>query len=278
MPCLEDNRQIVYDTGVNQDYWYKQTKEKPLFPDMLWSRPENRLHAGKLLIIGGNGYEFKAPANAYGDALQAGIGNAKVLLPDSMHKVVKDIFPEAEFAPSTPSGSFARQTLALALDLAEWADGVLLAGDLGHNSETAIFLESLAEKYHGPLILAGDAVDYCLGPRADCLTRDTTVAVITTAQLQKLAVAARYPVAFTSDMDLLQMVSTLHDFTATYPLHIMTMQGDTLIVASGGQVSTTKSDNAHGGYESATAASAATWLVQHPQKPFQALSTSVFRL
>jgi NAD(P)H-hydrate repair Nnr-like enzyme with NAD(P)H-hydrate dehydratase domain len=242
---------------------------------MQWSRPENRRHAGKLLIVGGNGYEFKAPANAYGDALQAGIGTAKVLLPDSMQKVVHDIFPEAEFAPSTPSGSFARATLAQALELAEWSDGVLLAGDLGHNSETAIFLESLTQKYAGPLVIAKDAVDYCLNAPTGCLTRPDTVAVITVAQLQKLATSAKFPVAFTFEMDLLQLVDALHDFSTQYPLHIITKQLDNLIVASGGQVSTTKLDSPLETWRTHIAASAATWYVQNPGKPFEALTTAV---
>jgi NAD(P)H-hydrate repair Nnr-like enzyme with NAD(P)H-hydrate dehydratase domain len=257
-------------------HWQKQSADTPLFPDLLWSRPENRRLAGKLLIIGGNGYEFKSPANAYGDALQAGIGTAKVLLPDSMQKVVRDIFPEAEFAPSTPSGSFARSTLATALDMAEWADGILLAGDLGRNSETAVFLETLTKKYAGPLVITKDAADYCLNASTGCLTRPDTVAVITIAQLQKLAVAAKFTAAFTFTMDLLQLVSTLSDFTKQYPLHIVTKQLDTMIVASGGQVSTTKMETPLESWRVHTAASAATWLIQNPDKPFEALTTGCF--
>jgi hypothetical protein len=259
---------------MEHTYWQKQSSDKPLFPAMQWSRPENRRHAGKLLIIGGNGYEFKAPANAYGDALQAGIGTAKVLLPDSMQKVVHDIFPEAEFAPSTPSGSFARTALAQALDWARWADGVLLAGDLGHNSETAVFLESFTTKYAGPLVLTKDAADYCLNAPIGCLVRPSTVAVLTIAQLQKLAVAAKFPTAVTSDMDLLQLVSLLHEFTGQYPLHIITKQLDTLIVASAGQVSTTRLETPADAWRTHIAAGAATWFLQNPSKPFEALTTS----
>jgi NAD(P)H-hydrate repair Nnr-like enzyme with NAD(P)H-hydrate dehydratase domain len=260
---------------MDSTFWQKQDASKPLFPDLLWSRPETRRQAGKLLIIGGNGYEFKSPANAYGDALQAGIGNAKVLLPDSMHKVVRDIFPEAEFAPSTPSGSFARASLAQAIDIADWADGVLLAGDLGRNSETAIFLESLTKKYAGPLVITKDAADYCLNTPTGCLTRPTTVAVITIAQLQKLAVAAKFPAAFKFEMDLLQLVEILHEFTGQYPLHIITKQLDTLVVASGGQVSTTRLEAPLDSWRTHTAASAATWLIQNTDKPFEALTTSL---
>ena len=43
---------------MNHDYWHKQTSSKPLFPELIWSRPENRQLAGKLLIIGGNLHGF----------------------------------------------------------------------------------------------------------------------------------------------------------------------------------------------------------------------------
>ena len=39
--------------------------------------------------------------------------------------------------------------LAPLLDLAQWADGVLLAGDIGRNSETTVLLETFMSKYHG---------------------------------------------------------------------------------------------------------------------------------
>ncbi|HSX27740.1 MAG TPA: hypothetical protein VLG25_03070, partial [Patescibacteria group bacterium] len=119
-------------------YWQKQTKDKPLFPDLLWSRPENRAQAGKLLIIGGNAHGFAAPAEAYGQALEAGIGVVRVLLPDAVKAVAKHALETVDFAPSTPSGSFSKKGLAEFISHASWADGVLIAGDLGRNSETAI--------------------------------------------------------------------------------------------------------------------------------------------
>jgi hypothetical protein len=260
---------------MDRTYWHKQTKQQPLFSDLLWSRPENRRLAGKLLIIGGNGYEFKAPANAYGDALEAGIGTAKVLLPDSMQKVVRDIFPEAEFGPTTPSGSFARIALAQALDLASWADGLLLAGDLGHNSETAIFLEGVTGKYDGTIIMTKDAADYCLATPTGCLKRPGTVAVLTIAQLQKLGITAGFTTAFAFEMDMLHMVDALHEFTTTFPLHLIVKHLDTMFVASDGQVSTTKLEDAMDAWRTHTAASAATWIVQNPSKPFEALTTAI---
>ena len=144
---------------MEHTYWLKQGAE-PLFPDILWSRPESKMGAGKLAIIGGNSHGFSAPGIAYGAAQQAGAGVTRVLLPDAVKKVVKGLLPDADFAPSTPSGSFSKQSLSELLQLANWSDCVLLAGDIGRNSETSIVLEDFVHKYTELLVVAQDAVDY----------------------------------------------------------------------------------------------------------------------
>jgi hypothetical protein len=48
--------------------WLKQAQDKPLFADLMWSRPENRIHAGKILIVGGNKFAVTAPAMSYSAA------------------------------------------------------------------------------------------------------------------------------------------------------------------------------------------------------------------
>ena len=69
-------------------YWLRQEQSKPLFPELEWSRPENRLAAGKLLVAGGNAHGFAAPAEAYTAAVKAGAGTVRVLLPDAIRKIV----------------------------------------------------------------------------------------------------------------------------------------------------------------------------------------------
>lgn len=259
-------------------FWHKQTAEKPLFPDLLWSRPESRQARGKLLIIGGNSHGFAAPAAAYAAAEAAGIGTARVLLPDSLRKLMTAVQGStlySEFAPSTPSGSFAKSSLAEWLDQAAWADGVLLAGDLGRNSETAILLESFLKKYTGQLTLTKDATDYALGMPRAVLERPDTLLVITTAGLQKLATAAKFDRPFRLGMDLLQLVENLHLFTQKYSVKIITKHLENMLVATNGQVSTTKLDTDTDLWRVKTAATASTWWLQNPTKPFEALSTSV---
>jgi hypothetical protein len=233
------------------------------------------LHAGKLLIIGGSGYEFKAPANAYGDALNAGIGVARVILPNSMKKVVADIVPEADYAPTTPSGSFARIALAQMLDAAAWADGVLLAGNFGRNSETAIVLEEFLRKYKGKMTITHDAVDFFLNNSSVLLDRPGTTVVLSFAQLQKLAVHAGFTTAFTFSMDFLRFIETFHDFSQVHPANLIVKKDLGIFVAKNGKVSSTQLEEDKKIWRVDTAASAAVWWIQNPSNTFKALTTSL---
>ncbi len=263
---------------TNIDYWHKQGSD-PLFPDLLWSRPENKLHAGKLLIVGGHAHGFAAPAEAYNESEKAGIGVSRVILPDHLHSQFRKFqgsVLSTEFAPSTPSGSFASKSLAELLDAGAWADGVLLAGDFGRNSETAIVLEKLAQKYQGALILTKDAVDYFTSNPDPVVNRKRTCLVLTVAQLQKLATSCKFTEPITFGMGLLQLVDTLHLFTSIYPIQIVVKHLDGLYVAIDGQVSTTKtSEDLEESWRVRTAAHVAVWLIQNPDKPFQAATTAI---
>src|SRR3989344_1032892 len=110
---------MSWKVAMENTYWHKQAKDKPLFEDLLWSRPENKARAGKLLIIGGNAHTFAAPAAAFVSAAKAGAGSVRALMPDKLKKTIGSSLAEAQFAPSTPSGSFSRKALVDALELAK---------------------------------------------------------------------------------------------------------------------------------------------------------------
>ncbi|MGH7195440.1 MAG: hypothetical protein ACREGA_01540 [Candidatus Saccharimonadales bacterium] len=262
-----------YNQKMAHTFWHKQTLGRPLFPELVWSRPENKAQAGKLLIIGGNLNGFAAVGQAYQASLAAGIGAARVLLPDSLRKTVSTIFPEAEFAPSTPSGSFSQKALAEFLSASAWADGVLLAGDLGKNSETAILLEKFLPKYAGQLTIAPDAAEI-FGDRYNFLTpRPNTTLVLNFNKLPKLAAASHAPQAITSAISLLQLIEALHQINQTAALNIMTLFQQNILTAAGGQLSSTKFSDQPNLLKSAAAAS--VWWLQNPAQTFQALTTSL---
>lgn len=254
--------------------WLKQGSEKPLFPDLLWSRPENKSQKGKLLIVGGSSHGFRAPAAAFSAAVSAGIGTTRVILPDSTRKILGKTFAEAEFVSSTPSGSFARAALAETLEASERSDGVLLAGDFGRNSETAIFLDSLAQKYQGRLVVAQDGLDYFMNASSALLRRKETLLLIDTGRLQKLAKHNRPGTPVLHLMSLHDLVMIMIDWTSGSPASFITQHSEHLIVAVGGKVSTTAYQN-KADWEIEVAAYASVWWLQQPTRPFEALATAL---
>ena len=121
---------------MDYPYWKKQQPNAALFPDIEWSRPEQRSFAGKLGIIGGNKLGFAGVAEAFSVAYDAGVGNVKVLLPDALKKSIPVSWTDVAVAPSTISGGLSKEALPDVMALASWSSMLLLIGDAGRNSET----------------------------------------------------------------------------------------------------------------------------------------------
>ena len=178
-------------------------------------------------------------------------------------------------APSTPvSGSFSQKALGDLLSLSSWADNVLLAGDLGRNSETAILLEKYLSKHPTAVTIAKDAVDYAVAAPHYVLSRTGTLLVLSLSQLQRLGIAAKFPRAVTFGMDLLHLVEWLHDFTTEHRVYLMVKHHNQLLVAVHGQVSSTRLAQNTPIWRVKTAAIASVWWMQNPSKPFEALTTA----
>ena len=159
--------------------------------------------------------------------------------------------------------------------LGDWGQGILLIGDAGRNSETAITYSDLIREYTGPLIITRDAVDLVKNDSEALVNRPNTVLVVSFAQLQKLFQAVYYPKMLTFSMQLLQLVEAVHKFTITYPATLVVLHRDTLIVAHDGQVVTTKWDSPMAIWRGHTAARAASYLLWTPGKPLEAITASL---
>ncbi len=259
----------------NLTYWRRQTTENPLFPDIEWSKPQQKNHAGRLGIIGGNQLGFAGVSEAYQTALKTGIGSARMLLPDVLKKNIPSVMTDALFAPSNPSGGLSREALEQMTAMADWATGVLLIGDAGRNSETAILYETFVNWYKGPLIITRDAIDLLRNTSGQLVERPNTVFIASFAQLQKLFQAVYYPKVLTFSMQLSNLVEALHKFTITYPITIVIFHKDMIIVADKGEITTTPCDNPMKIWRGSTATKAAVYWLWNPSKPLESIATSL---
>lgn len=257
------------------DYWYKQTVEKPLFPDLEWEKPERKDQAGKLLIIGGNIHGFASVAKADQITREQGIGSARILLPDALRRTLAPLWTDAIFTPSTATGSFSKDSRELFLQNALWADGMLITGDLGRNSETAVLLDELIRSTRSPLAITKDALDYYKDAPTSIFERPNAVVVASFSQLQKLLHALKYPKPLTYTMQLMQLVEAMHAITTSYPVSIVTKHNDHIVVAVGGSVSTTQTNSDEEIWRLEYATKAIVSTIHHPNKAFDALTSSV---
>lgn len=260
---------------MDYSYWRKQTADSPLFPDIEWSKPERRDQAGRLGIIGGNKLGFAGVAEGYSTALGAGAGAVKVLLPDVLKKTIPPAITDMVFAPTTPSGSLAKDAVPDMAALGEWATGILLVGDAGRNSETAIAYEQFIEQYQGPLTITRDAFDLIKNNPMKLADRPDTLLVLSFAQLQKLFQGVYYPKVLTFSMHLTALVEAIHKFTITYPVTLLVLHKDHLIASHAGNVTSTDWQNPMAIWRGQVVAKAATYWLWNKTMPLEAITTSI---
>ncbi len=256
-------------------YWKKQTANQPLFPDIEWSKPEQRAQAGKLGIIGGNKLGFAGVAEAYGIAKEAGVGDIRVLLPDVLRKTIPSSITDALFGPTNPSGSLTNEAGPEMANMSAWATGILLIGDAGRSSETAILYEQFIQDYKGQLVITRDAVDLVKNSATALIDRPNTLLVVSFAQLQKLFQSVYYPKVLTFSMQLTNFVEAVHKFTISYPVTIAVLHREHFIIAHGGEVVTTEWQNPMAIWRGSVAARAAVYWLWNPQKPLESITTSL---
>jgi len=260
---------------MDHTYWQKQTASKPLFPDIEWNKPERKNQAGKLLIVGGNKLGFAAVAENYQAAIDTGAGDVKVLVPDALKKTMPKTLTDILFAPTTMSGGLSKESLPELTAAASWSDGVLLIGDAGRNSETAILYEQFIPSHDGMLTVTRDAIDLVKNNPSMLIERDNTLIVASFAQLQKLFQGVYYPKMLTFNMQLLQLVEALHKFTITYPCTIMTLHKDTIVVAHNGDVVTQKWEQPMAIWRGNVATNAATYWLWHSNESLKSAVASL---
>jgi NAD(P)H-hydrate repair Nnr-like enzyme with NAD(P)H-hydrate dehydratase domain len=260
---------------MQYDYWQKQSPDSPLFPDLEWSKPETKTQSGKLGIIGGNKLGFAGVAEAYSIAVKSGVGQVRVLLPDALKKAIPKTISDTVYAPTNPSGSLTKEAVAEMIALGAWADEVLLIGDAGRSSETAIAYEQFLQKYTGKLVVTRDAIDLVKNSAHELIERPDTLLIASFAQLQKIFQSVYYPKVLTFSMQLVQLIEAVHKFTITYPVTIAVLHKDYLIIAHDGNVVSTEWGNPMAIWRGDVASRAAAYWLWNPTKPLEAAATSI---
>ncbi len=259
----------------NLPYWHQQTAERPLFPDIEWARPEQKAHAGRLGIIGGNKLGFAGVAECYQTALAAGVGEVRVLLPDALKRAIPPVMTDVVYGATNPSGGLGSDAISEMKAIGAWATGLILIGDTGQNSETAVLYEKFIQAYSGPLVVTRDAIDLLKISSQALADRPDTLLFMSFAQMQKLFQTIYYPIVLTFSMQLTNLVQAIHKFTITYPVTIAVFHNDTILVASGGEVTSTPCSNPMEIWRGKTATNAATYWLWNTAKPLQAITASL---
>lgn len=260
---------------MDHSYWIKQAPGRPLFPELEWEAPERRDQRGKLAIIGGTKLGFASVAGAYDEALAAKAGSVRAIVPDALKPALDTRMEDVLFTASNPSGAFSKDAENDMKAASAWADMLLLIGDTGRNSETAVCFEHLLQSATAPCVITRDAVDLVKSNPSLMLEREHTTLVVSFAQLQKLLRSVYFPRAIIFSMHLTQLVEVLHKATLSYPAMLVTYHSDQLVIALDGRVATAPLANPMAIWRGSVATSMAVSMMQHPGKPFEAAAQAI---
>lgn len=213
---------------------FERQSDAPLYPKVLWNRPVSRTGAGRLLVLGGHSGEFSAVTTFYELAMSAGAGECRVVLPSSLLKLLAGM-PEANFVPSSPSGSLGREALAEVLELAEDADSLVLGSNLSNNSETTILLERLLQESKRPAVLFDEALVSLQHDLPNVASESRNLLVVTMPEVFKLAGVLGVPINIRPDGGLINKLEIIRDVAASSKCDYA-LYGSELIVASDGKL------------------------------------------
>lgn len=220
---------------MNLDYWQKL--DEAIDPNIFWNIPEQR--TGIIQIVGGNANSFSTEIKQAEYLNSLPLKEVRLLLPDALRSKVPPV-PGINFAPSTESGSFDKSNeLKFAVDD---ADITLFSGDFSKNSATSVALSNVLKETTRPVVLVRDAIDSVADSAEEFIEKGNVTLVATMPQLQKLFRSLLYPKMIMLSSPLMPIVETLHKFTLSYPVTILTFHQEKIIVASNGKVITTSID------------------------------------
>ena len=211
--------------------YFEKIENNP-YEDLYWNIPEKK--QGAVNVIGGNGQSFRTEVKvAEYLAGNYPVETVNTVLPE----VLKGKLPPVEnfkFLPATEGGTFSGEGL---VDIMNGADFNLIIGDLSKNAVTGKAVASACEIAEKPMIITRDTVDLIAenGPEK-VLMNENMIIFGSLAQMQKILRAVYYPKMLLLSQSLVQVVEVLHKFTLSYPVNVLTLHNEQILVAKDGTV------------------------------------------
>lgn len=201
--------------------------------DLYWNIPERA--QGIVNIIGGNLQNFRTPVKiAEFLSSKYPIESTKLVLPDALKNKLPPL-PNLIFLKSTDSGSLADgEEIVSAINSADYN---LIIGDLSKNSITEKALAFACESAGKPTLITRDAVDSLANAATESVLSNENIVVMgSMVQLQKLLKAVYYPRMLMLSSPLSAVAETLHKFTLSYPVSLVTLHNGQILIAKDGVV------------------------------------------
>ena len=255
--------------------WQKQTLDTPLYEDIIWEKPENKLISGRFLIVGGNAHEFASSAQIFESLKKAGAFNIFLALPDVLKKIINSLDLAVSYLPSNPSGSIGLNAVAELIDLDNNSDIVILAQDLGKNSETTLCMDHFLNKNKSLICLTSENID--LIENIENPDYKKMLLVTNFSDLQKLLIK-KFNVLIKNSDELFVTLNKLYEINVKFPLNLICIHEENIIVVADQKISTTNIRTKHLNLVEVLSAYGSFYFVNNQNKIYQALTSAVFEV
>ncbi len=212
--------------------YFEKIENRPS-EDLSWNIPEQK--QGIVNIVGGNSQSFRTEIKISEFlAEKYPIQTLNIVLPETLKPKLPSL-PNFVFLGATESGSFADENeLKNSFNAADYN---LILGDFSKNAITAQAVASACTFSEKPLLITRDAVDLIAGENPERLLMNQNISFLASmAQLQKLFRAVYYPKMLLLSQSLMQVSEVLHKFTLSYPVAIITLHNNQILVAKNGLI------------------------------------------
>lgn len=212
--------------------YFEKLSENP-YEDLKWNIPERK--QGIVNVIGGNAGSFRTEVKVAEFLTGAyPLQEVRLVLPDSLKGKLPNL-PNFVFLPSGDTGAFAESQELI--NSFEDGDFNLVLGDLSRNTVTGRAFASAVKSSGKMVLLTRDSVDLLTENAPDrWLMNENVIIMASLAQLQKLLRAVYYPKMLLMSASLMQVAEVLHKFTLSYPVGVVTLHNEQVLVAKDGVV------------------------------------------